>query len=141
MLWVLAPIDSIKTIWVEVITLVHYVRVPHKALAQHHVISQVMKLASSHPHCLPTTQIHYHTGVTVDYRIGSVWFVRAIGFAYLLWHRQTIRFLWNIQTQLQSTVLQDYASQLNASPKTAFQLKVSAQCLKCSMPMPKMLNA
>ena len=31
----------------EIITLAHYVRAPHKALSQHHVISQVMK-------CIPT---------------------------------------------------------------------------------------
>ena len=30
-----------------------------------------------------------------EHSVGSVWFVRAIGVAYLLWHRQTIRFLHN----------------------------------------------
>ena len=36
--------------------------------------------------------------------VGSVWFVRAIGNMPHLWHGQTMCFLKNVQTQLQSTV-------------------------------------
>ena len=32
---------------------------------------------------------------------GSVWFVRAIGFAYFLWHAQTIRFHEIIDTRME----------------------------------------
>ena len=37
--------------------------------------------------------------------VGSVWFVRAIGNRPHLWYGQTMRFLRNVQTELQSTVV------------------------------------
>ena len=36
---------------------------------------------------------------------GSVWFVRAIGFAYFLWHGQTIRFRRKVRTQVKFAVM------------------------------------
>ena len=40
--------------------------------------------------------------------VGSAWFVRAIANRPYIWHGQTIRFLRNVQTQLQSTVIRIY---------------------------------